>query len=189
MKAPAEAVQIAISLVHQPAQAETADIAPIAEDTEEAEKAALASAAAAARKNLFGGGAAKAGAGGAAAADDLGALVPLVAERLSATALLRTPQDVRLCLSTTLLSLTLAFKADLALPSRSHLASPCSPIQTSPPPCSHSQVRSSLLWRSTWSALQLPGEEAALVLLQVRRGPPDSATQCCRSVPLRSAAG
>ena len=103
MKVPAEQPRLAISLVHQPAADEAGG------------GAAGGGGALAAKAALFGGGKAKAP--GAAGGDELGSLVPLVDERLSARALASLPQG--------------------------------------------------LLWRTSWSAVMLPGEEAAMLLLQL----------------------
>ena len=107
VKAPPEAVRLAISLVHQPAsegEAATTDAKPVSDGSLLKARAAM-----------FGG--VGGGVKAASQADDLGKLETLVEQKTSAAALATLPKG--------------------------------------------------LLWRSSWSALQLPGEEAALVLLQL----------------------
>ena len=107
VKAPPEAVRLAISLVHQPAsegEAAATDAKPDSGGSSLKARAAM-----------FGG--VGGGAKAASQADDLGKLETLVEQKTSAAALATLPKG--------------------------------------------------LLWRASWSALQLPGEEAALVLLQL----------------------
>ena len=107
VKAPPEAVRLAISLVHQPpseGEAAATDAKPDSGGSSLKARAAM-----------FGG--VGGGAKAASQADDLGKLETLVEQKTSAAALATLPKG--------------------------------------------------LLWRASWSALQLPGEEAALVLLQL----------------------